>query len=538
RPSYFSPYGTNPKAYIGRTEDVLRRMREDGYITKEQEEKAKKELPKVKFLARSHSIKAPHFSFYVKEKLVEQFGENMVERGGLQVVTTLDYELQEKAEGIVKEEVKNVKSLKVGNGAAVVLDPENGEIISMVGSRNFFDIEDDDFEGQFNVITQGLRQPGSSIKPVTYAASLKSGYTAASLIMDTKTVFPGGDGKDYIPGNYDGKYHGPVQARFALGSSLNIPAVKMLAQTGIKNMLSQAYDMGISTFEPTSKNMERFGLAITLGGGEVLPIELASAYSAFANGGNKVEPVSILKVTDRSGKVLYEKKEKTSKKQVMDPGIAFIVSHMLLDNNARLITFGANSYLNTGRAIAVKTGTTDDKRDNWAIGWAPNILVMAWVGNNDNSSMGNVASGVTGATPIWRKIILESLKERPLESFDKPDNVVAVNIDSFAGGLPVDGKSTRSEYFLKGTEPQSISSVYVNWDNKYFIQLKEKDPVSADGINRWQQGIDEWIEQFHKDDPFYHPPGDATKKDEKKEENKEDEPSPTPSLTPEPSPTP
>jgi len=531
RPSYFLPYGSHPKAYISRTQDVLRRMREDGYISKQQEESAVKELPNVKFLSQSQSIKAPHFSFYVKDLLIKQFGESMVESGGLQITTTLDYKLEEKAETIVKEEVDNAKGLKVGNGASVVLDPKNGEILAMVGSKDFFATDSSgkktDFEGQFNVITQGKRQPGSSIKPVTYATALAKGYTASTLLMDTKTVFPNQGGKDYVPVNYDGKYHGPVQVRFALGNSLNIPAVKTLALVGLRNMLQTAYDMGISGFAPTQENISRFGLSLTLGGGEVIPLEFATSYSAFANGGYKVEPVSILKVTDRNGNVLYEHKDSSSRKQVLKPEISFIVSHMLLDNNARLLTFGQYSLLNIGsRQVAVKTGTTDDKRDNWAIGWTPNVLVAAWVGNNDNSPMGSIASGATGASPIWRRIVLEVIKNRPNQDFQKPNDVIAVMVDSLTGGLPVDGKPTRSEYFVKGTEPQGISSVYINWDNKYFIQFKEKDPVSTDGQNRWQQGIDDWVNQNYKDDPLYHPPGDALKPKQNNDSNSN--PTPTP----------
>ncbi|KKQ36827.1 MAG: Penicillin-binding protein, 1A family, partial [Candidatus Levybacteria bacterium GW2011_GWC2_37_7] len=288
RPSYFSPYGQNPKAYIERGKQVLRRMQEDSYITKKQELDTMKKLPNIVFLKETHAIKAPHFSFYVKDLLIKQFGENVVEQGGLQVTTTLDYKLEEKAEEIVKEEVQNAESLKVGNGASVVLNPKNGEILAMVGSRDFFEESDKKEKiplkgGQFNVITQALRQPGSSIKPVAYATALEKGYTASTLIMDTPTNFPGGaQEKDYIPKNYDGKFHGPLQLRFALGSSINIPAVKLLALIGIKNTLTTAYDMGISTFAPTDDNVNRFGLSLTLGGGDVKPLELATAYTAFA----------------------------------------------------------------------------------------------------------------------------------------------------------------------------------------------------------------------------------------------------------------
>ena len=558
-PSYYSPYGQNPKAYVGRAKQVLRRMHEDKYITKKQENEAIAALPNVKFQELTHSIKAPHFSFYVKDLLIKQFGESVVEQGGLQVTTTLDYKLQAKAEEIVKEEVNAALNLQVGNGASIVLDPKNGEILTMVGSRDFFATEsgkkgsESSFEGQFNVITQGLRQPGSSIKPITYATALERGYTAATLIMDTKTVFANpGQEKDYIPENYDKKFHGPLQLRFALGSSINIPAVKLLALIGVRNMLNVAYNMGISTFEPTKENISRFGLSLTLGGGEVKPIELASAYTAFANGGYKTGPISILKVTDPKGRVLFEQKD-VSKKKVLSSEIAYIISHMLLDNNARLLTFGVNSYLNVGgKTIAVKTGTTDDKRDNWTIGWTPNILVATWVGNNDNSPMGNVASGVTGAAPIWRRIILEALKEKPAEDFAKPDNVIAVTIDALGGGLPVDGQATRSEYFIKGTEPQGSSVIYKQikvskadgnkiasqseidhneFDVKKFIVFSEDDPVSADGKNRWQEGIDEWLNEAHKDDSLYRPP---TQQSDRVISNT---PTPTPTVEATPTPT-
>jgi membrane carboxypeptidase/penicillin-binding protein len=364
--------------------------------------------------------------------------------------------------------------------------------------------------------------------------------------MDTPTTFPGGgEEKDYAPKNYDGKFHGPLQLRFALGSSINIPAVKLLALVGIKNMLETAYGMGISTLAPTTDNVNRFGLSLTLGGGDVKPLELAAAYTAFANKGFKSDPIAILKVTDSKGKVLFEQKE-ANKKQVLSPEVAFIISHMLLDNNARLITFGVNSYLNvSGRTIAVKTGTTDDKRDNWTIGWTPNVLVATWVGNNDNSPMGDVASGVTGAAPIWRRIILEALKNKTSEDFVKPDNVVAVTIDAFGGGLPVDGQPTRSEYFINGTQPQGPSPIYKTikvskadnnkiasqseidhneYDSKKFIVLREDDPTSSDGKNRWQEGIDQWINDNHKDDSQYHPPTETS--------TREISDAPTPTATP------
>ena len=557
RPSYFSPHGQNKNAYIERTKVVLRRMRQDNYISRKEEEDAVDRLKDLEFLPKTESpIKAPHFAFYVRELLIDKFGEELVEQGGLQVTTTLNYKLQQEVEKIVKQEIEKASSLKVGNGASIVIDPNDGEILAMVGSKSFFEEdldEEKESEGQFNVITQALRQPGSSIKPVVYATALQQGYTASSVILDTRTVFPNpGEEKDYIPENYDRKFRGPLQLRFALGSSINIPAVKLLAKIGVRNSLTTAYNMGLTTLSPTDENVNRLGLSLTLGGGEVRPIEMASAYSAFANGGYKVEPVAILKVTDPKGKVLFEQKE-GNKKRVIEPEVAFIISHILLDNNARLLTFGENSFLNiSGRAIAVKTGTTDDKRDNWTIGWAPNVMVVTWVGNNDNSPMGNVASGVTGAAPIWRRVILEALKEIPNSEFKRPDNVVAVTVDASGGGLPVGGQPTRSEYFIKGTEPQNPSPIYKQikvskvdgnklasdseiekqeFDIRDFIVFEEDDPISADGKNRWQEGIDEWIRENRKDDPLYFPPI------EKSDRVVSDEPTPTPTFIPTPTQT-
>lgn len=556
RPSYYSPYGQNPKAYIARTKDVLRRMREDSYITRKQEAQAIKSLEYISFQPRSYSIKAPHFSFYIKDQLIKKYGEELVESGGLRVTTTLDYNLQKEAQKIVNEEVLKAKNLYAGNGASVVVNPKNGEILSLVGSRDFFATESaipsekgEAFEGQFDVITQGFRQPGSTIKPVTYVTALEKGYTASTVIMDVKTVFPAGDGKDYTPKNYNEKFNGPMQMRFALANSINIPAVKMLAMVGIKNMLKTAYEMGIKTLEPSDENMRRFGLSLTLGGGEVVPLDLAVSYSAFANGGFRVEPVSILKVTDPKGKVLFEQKQQELANRVISEEAAFIISHILLDNNARSLTFGTNSYLNIrGRTVAAKTGTTDDRKDNWTIGWTPGMLVLSWVGNNNNKPM-RIASGVTGAAPIWRRIMLESLKDTQNEEFKVPQNVVSVSVDSLGGGLPVDGQATRSEYFIKGTEPVGPGPIYKQlriskaennklaspseiekreYDIKSFIVFAEQDPVSTDGKNKWQEGIDEWLKENYKDDSKYHPPTEQSTRVIL-------DPTPTPTLTPTPS---
>ena len=504
-PSRYSPYGSDKQAYVARATAVLRRMREDGDISKDQEELLLVELPKVEFRQQSAALKAPHFVFYVKDQLVDLLGEALVEEGGYTVTTTLDSELQDYAQTTVKEEIDKLESVHVTNGAVMVMNPENGEILAMVGSKDYFA---PDYDGQVNV-TLAMRQPGSAIKPVTYATAFAKGYSPASMLLDVPTKFPGGkEGEFYEPKNYDGKFRGPVQLRFALGSSLNVPAVKLLSLVGLKDMLTTAYDMGFDSLAPTAANMSRFGLSVTLGGGEVRLFDLVHAYSAFANGGEKVEPVSILKVT-KDGKTLYEAKQ-AQKQRVLSEEVAFLINHVLYDNNARLLTFGANSYLNmNGKAIAVKTGTTNDKRDNWTIGWSTKAVVGVWVGNNDNSSMKEVASGVTGASPIWRKIILKTWEKYKGDDFVVPPGVEARQVDTVSGYPEHDGYPARADYFVKGTVPLEPDPIHTKvkicrsdnsklasdvdvargeYDEKEYYVLKQESNVWVSDIRSWIDG--------------------------------------------------
>ncbi|MGB9707032.1 MAG: penicillin-binding protein, partial [Microgenomates group bacterium] len=521
RPSAYSPFGDDPKAYIGRTQQVLRRMREDGYITPQQEEEAKKLLPEVKFVSPRTTLKAPHFVMYVKRLLEDRYGQRIVEQGGLRVTTTLDLKLQEEAQKIVAEEIAKVEEkYHITNGAAVVINPNTGEILAMVGSKNY---DDPNYDGKVNV-TLRPRQPGSAIKPVTYVTAFKKGYTPATLLMDTPTTFKIPGQPDYKPVNYDGKFHGPLQVRYALGNSINVPAVKMLAKIGLKEMLNTAYEMGISTLEPSPENLRRLGLSVTLGGGEVRLLELTAAYGAFANGGLKVEPISILKVTDKEGKILEEYKP-SGEKRVLKPEEAFLISHILSDNSARLITFGERSALVVpGRKVAVKTGTTNDKRDNWTIGWTPQVVVGVWVGNNDNSPMKQLVSGVAGAAPIWRRIIQLALADKPAVDFPVPEGIVTAEVDAVSGFKAHDGFPSKVEYFIKGTEPTAEDPIHKKlklcrgqeklatpaqiargeYEEKEYFVFKEEDPVSTDGVNRWQEGINQWLAT--QPDPRYHPP--------------------------------
>lgn len=517
-PSVYSPFSGN-KYYIGRTDAVLKQMVANNYITKDQKEESLKKIKDYTFSQQGGNIKSAHFVMYVREVLARQFGDEVVQNGGLQVTTTLDYSLQKKAEEIVKEEVEKLKQYKVSNGAALIVNPKTGEILAMVGSKDYFDQEGD---GNFNAVF-GKRQPGSSLKPVIYARAFEKGYTPATLLMDVKTEFPVDDPKEpiYTPLNYNGKFVGPIQLRFALGNSINIPAVKLLSLVGIQDAMQKGYDMGVSNWEPTEENLRNVGLSLVLGGREVTLFDEVSAYGVFANSGIKQDLISILKVTDSKGGKLYEYKKKNGSR-VLSEEVSFLISHILLDENARSEVFGRGSKLNIpGKTVSVKTGTTDQKRDNWTVGYTKSFVVGVWVGNNDNTPMNpKIASGVTGATPIWNRLMKLILQDKPDEPLEKPEKVTAMQVDAFTGGLPVEGQPTRAEYFIKGTEPVAKSSIY---KGEYYV-FRENDPVSKDGINRWQQGIDAWINENHPDDPKYHPSEDVI--------------NPKPTATPEPTATP
>ena len=449
-PSYYSPFGQNPERAKTRQKFVLKRMTAEGYISKEEEETAASE--KLEFRQAIVDIKAPHFVMYVREYLAEKYGETVAAHGGLKVTTSLDLDLQDTTQEIVRENIDKLEKYKVSNGAALVTKPKTGEILAMVGSKDFFDKS---IDGNVNV-TIANRQPGSSIKPINYATALmRNLITPATIIIDKPTNFSGGP-RPYNPVNYDGKFHGPVQVRYALGNSYNIPAVKVLALNGVGEMIKMAREMGITTFEDES----RYGLSLTLGGGEVKMTEMATAFGVFANEGTRIDLVPVLKIVDSNGKVLEEFKQKSGKK-VFSPDVPFLISSILSDNSARTAAFGPSSLLNIkGKTVAVKTGTTDDKRDNWTIGYTPSFLVATWVGNNDNTPMNPfITSGITGATPIWNEIITEVLKDKINESFKIPSGVTGMEICTVTGGAKNEKCGSRFEYFIAGTEPKQDTFV-------------------------------------------------------------------------------
>ena len=445
-PSLYSPFGARPELAKDRQLEVLRRMTEDAYITKDEEKEARS--ARIRYASPSIEIKAPHFVMFVKDILVKKYGIKMVEQGGLNVTTSLDLNIQEMVEKEVEKEVEKLKTLLVGNGAALVTKPTTGEILAMVGSKDYFDIKND---GNVNV-TISQRQPGSSIKPILYAVALQKGYTPSTIIDDSPVSYRVVGQPDYTPVNYDLKFHGRVTLRNALGNSFNIPAVKVLNSIGVGVMIEMGRKMGITTWEEEN----RYGLSLALGGGDVIMTDLAEAYGVFANQGKKSPLIAVLKTTDYKGNILDEVRFQDGDR-VLSGNIAFQISNILADNNARSFAFGSNSALVIpGKTVSVKTGTTNEKRDNWTIGYTPSILVAVWVGNNDNSPMHPyLSSGITGAAPIWHNIMENVLKNKKDEGLNQTKDLIPVQICSLNGLLPCEGCPTITEFFIKGTEPKN-----------------------------------------------------------------------------------
>jgi len=443
-PTTYSPFGLHPEKSLARQKEVLRRMYEDGYITWDQAEVAGNQDLQLK--PPTQDILAPHFVMYVKNLLENKYGPEIVERGGLDVTTSLDLTVQNAAQKIVTDETAKIKYLHIGNGAALVTVPATGEILAMVGSRDYFDLGAD---GNVNV-TLASRQPGSSIKPVNYAVAFSRNFTPASVIDDSPITYRFPGQPPYSPVNYDHRYHGRVTLRTALACSYNVPAVKLLAANGVDSMVAMGQNLGLTTWSDPS----RFGLSLTLGGGEVMMTDMAVVFGTFANYGLKVPLNPLLSVRDSKGRILETAHPLPSR--VLDPQVAFLITDILADNNARAPMFGLHSSLNLPpHQVAVKTGTTNDLRDNWTIGYTKDYLTAVWVGNNDNSPMSYVASGITGASPIWNKIMSTLLKDQPPHTFSPPENLTKIAICPRTSQLACDACKGVSEYFLPGTEPKS-----------------------------------------------------------------------------------
>ncbi len=484
-PSRYSPFTQVDKAKA-RQHEVLRRMTEENFITQAEADSAFQ--VSLEYIPPATNIQAPHFVFYVKDLLEQQYGLRQVERGGLRVTTTLDLPLQEFAQASVSAELDTLEKYKVSNGAALILKPDTGEILSMVGSKDYFDTSND---GQVNITTR-LRQPGSSIKPINYVTALQTKrLNPASMLLDIPTCFKVAALKPYCPKNYDGGFHGPVSFRQALANSYNIPAVKILALNGLESMIATASAMGIDSFTTPS----RYGLSLTLGGGEVTMIDMAEAFGTLANQGVQIPATAILEVKDYNGQILNSYDAHATKQALQDQFFneedpdhnrlgktfhhlkralerepAYLMGHILSDNQARSSAFGSNSKLRiANKTVSVKTGTTNDLRDNWTIGYTPQYVVATWVGNNDNTVMSRVVSGVTGAAPIWNDLMTQLLKDvKEADTLPlKPEGVVEKPVCRLTGSEPTDGCELRSELFWDEALPQPGLAVRKNiWINK------------------------------------------------------------------------
>lgn len=465
-PALYNPLA-DPEAAKERQAVVLDLMVKHGYIDEAQARLAKEE--QLHFASVPFPIRAPHFVMHVRRLLEDELGLATLERGGLRVYTTLDLDMQDTARWIVRRRLDQLSERRGGlpdrnvrNAALVALDPWTGEILAMLGSPDYFNRR---IDGAVNVAL-ATRQPGSSIKPITYAAAFDprraDPYTPATMVNDVRTAFITRESDPYVPVNYDRLYRGPVLLRQALASSFNLVAVKVLDHVGLEDMTALARRLGITTLDDS----ERFGLALTLGGGEMRLLELTAAYAAFANGGHRVEPVAILRVEDSQGNVLRARSETFAQhgpetgKRVLDERVAYLITDILSDDTARISGFGEGSVLKLSRPAAVKTGTTTDWRDNWTIGYTPELAVGVWVGNADNEPMRRV-SGVAGAAPIWHDFMEEVLKGRPVQEFVEPEGLVRVEVCSLSGKLPSPHCPHRkTELFIAGTEPREYCTMH------------------------------------------------------------------------------
>ncbi|MFZ2149945.1 MAG: PBP1A family penicillin-binding protein [Minisyncoccia bacterium] len=506
-PSVLSPYGKNKEKLESRKNLVLYRMRELNFITKEEYDKAKNEL--VAFVPQADSgIKAPHFVFFIKDYLEEKYGAQMIEYGGLKVITTIDAGLQAKAEGFVKEgALQNAKDWNGENAALVAIDPKTGQILTMVGSRDYFDKE---IDGNFNVAT-AKRQPGSSFKPFIYATAFNKGFTQDTVLFDLPTEFqttcdaygkalPGhNQGDCYMPQNYDGKFRGPMKLRDALAQSINVPAVKLFYLSGLSDSLRTAEEMGISTLG----DVGRYGLTLVIGGGEVSLLDMTSAYGVFANNGVRNPYTGVLKVEDIKGRILEE--FRPNEREVLPKNTSLLISDILSDNNARIPTFGMNSPLNIpGKKVAAKTGTTNSNKDAWIIGYTPTIVTGVWAGNNDNTAMKKGGAALAG--PIWNKFMTEALSVLPNETFEEPYATASgAELKPILRGLwqgnesffidKISGKLATPYTPPEALEEKVITNVHsiLYWvDRNDILGPPPADPSSNPQFRLWEASVQNW----------------------------------------------
>lgn len=444
-PSKLSPLNGDAQQAKIRQEEVLQKMVEQKYISEEDKIKAQNEQIALHPAPEDLNTESFHFAMMVKDELINKYGEEQIARSGLKVKTTLDIDWQTFSENVVRDRVARLANNRVTNGAVVVMDPKTGEIRALVGSKDWYNQD----YGKVNVAIMP-RQPGSAFKPIVYSAALeKSIITPATVLKDVPTTF----GTNYRPKDYDSKYRGQVTARRALANSLNIPSVEVLSRLGVPEAVGMAQRLGVTTIQ----NPSDYGLSLVLGAGEVKLVELVDAYAVFANQGQKNPPTTILKIEDKRQQIIYQYTPQPQ--QVLKPEAAFLISSILSDNKTRAETFG--NALNISRPAAVKTGTTENYRDGWTVGYTPSLVVGVWVGNNDGKTMDNIA-GSLGAAPIWQDLMEKFLAGTPIEKFDPPEGIVTVtacrpntivttmnNTVSYKESTP----SAYTEYFIKGTEP-------------------------------------------------------------------------------------
>lgn len=482
-PTYYSPYGTHKDRLETRKNLVLEKMLEQDKITEEQYEQAKNE--KVEFKEQAFvSIKAPHFVMYVKEELEEKYGAEDLATRGLSIITTLNYEMQQKAEEIVKKyALENKERVDAENAGLVVIDPKTGDILTMVGSRDYFDPE---IDGNYNVAT-ALRQPGSTFKPFVYSVAFMKGYQPETVVFDVPTEFSTSCSPDgtpiqagancYKPVNYDGVYSGPISLRNALAQSKNIPSVKVLYLSGIADSIKFARSMGLTTLKQNGE----YGLTLVLGGGEVRLLDLTSAYGVFSNEGVRNAPRAILSTTEANGN--KEEAPPLEPTRVLDENIALKIGDILTDNAARSPAFGANSPLYIpGKSVAAKTGTTDDYRDTWIIGYSSDLAVGAWAGNNDNRPIDRKVAGMVVA-PMWRAFMDEALKISTSTPFKKP--------------IPDTHDITKPIILGRWTPAENGSNVvhdilhYVDRTNP--LGPAPINPQQDSQYDRWEYGVQQWV---------------------------------------------
>jgi 1A family penicillin-binding protein len=488
-PTFYSPYGKNRERLEERKNLVLKEMLNNNFITEDEYDAAIKE--KISFIAKGdQSVKAPHFVFYVLDYITKKYGEEVLTNGGLRVITSLDYDLQSIGEKIAYDyALENKKNFNAENDAIVAIDPRNGEILTMVGSRNYFDSE---IDGAFN-ITTAKRQPGSTIKPFVYSEAFIKGYTPETVLFDVKTQFSSTCAPDnlttgngcYSPDNYDNLFRGPITLRNALAQSINVPSVKVLYLAGLSESIQLARDMGIESLT----NKGDYGLTLVLGGGEVTPLELTGAYGVFANDGIKTNISPVLEIKDKTGEVLETHDPNPT--QVLDKEITLKISSILSDNVARAPSYGQTSALYfPNRDVAVKTGTTNDYRDAWIMGYTPNIAVGAWAGNNDNSPMEKKVAGLIVA-PIWRAFMDQALAKVPDEQFEEPFAEDQSQIKPVLRGIWQGGIFQNNNTIVTG----GVHSI-LNWVNKDDPRgPAPTNPSSDPQFERWEYSVRLWAQQ-------------------------------------------